>query len=164
MIRRPPRSTLFPYTTLFRSLAAIAAPFQSVAQLQGADRRLDPWVLLSRFTKSHRPFLVLLQSLLAWLRQAWMGNDFGELNLVFRAVKATVEGCVLDLSVQTMLHNACLFYNYITVFVIAWQHVMVGDETRGIFIDQHQAPELFWFNYLASLEYLPVRLEDAVVL
>src|SRR3712207_7992049 len=25
MIRRPPRSTLFPYTTLFRSLAAMAA-------------------------------------------------------------------------------------------------------------------------------------------
>src|SRR5687768_18054576 len=26
MIRRPPRSTLFPYTTLFRSLAAFAYP------------------------------------------------------------------------------------------------------------------------------------------
>src|SRR2546425_8703420 len=26
MIRRPPRSTLFPYTTLFRSLAAVALP------------------------------------------------------------------------------------------------------------------------------------------
>src|SRR3989442_9083329 len=26
MIRRPPRSTLFPYTTLFRSLAVIGAP------------------------------------------------------------------------------------------------------------------------------------------
>src|SRR2546429_7961587 len=26
MIRRPPRSTLFPYTTLFRSIAAIAIP------------------------------------------------------------------------------------------------------------------------------------------
>src|SRR3989441_10798870 len=26
MIRRPPRSTLFPYTTLFRSYAVIAAP------------------------------------------------------------------------------------------------------------------------------------------
>src|SRR5260370_25721941 len=26
MIRRPPRSTLFPYTTLFRSTAAAAAP------------------------------------------------------------------------------------------------------------------------------------------
>src|SRR3712207_8453703 len=27
MIRRPPRSTLFPYTTLFRSLAAVACSF-----------------------------------------------------------------------------------------------------------------------------------------
>src|SRR5260221_10610054 len=26
MIRRPPRSTLFPYTTLFRSLRSVAAP------------------------------------------------------------------------------------------------------------------------------------------
>src|SRR3712207_7584949 len=28
MIRRPPRSTLFPYTTLFRSLDAVAAAFE----------------------------------------------------------------------------------------------------------------------------------------
>src|SRR5258708_21198468 len=27
MIRRPPRSTLFPYTTLFRSLASVAATY-----------------------------------------------------------------------------------------------------------------------------------------
>src|SRR3989442_4198231 len=27
MIRRPPRSTLFPYTTLFRSLSAVLNPF-----------------------------------------------------------------------------------------------------------------------------------------
>src|SRR5436190_13803917 len=27
MIRRPPRSTLFPYTTLFRSVAAIRSPW-----------------------------------------------------------------------------------------------------------------------------------------
>ena len=27
MIRRPPRSTLFPYTTLFRSLSAVAIDF-----------------------------------------------------------------------------------------------------------------------------------------
>src|SRR5258705_6118200 len=31
MIRRPPRSTLFPYTTLFRSLAAVALRFSSCA-------------------------------------------------------------------------------------------------------------------------------------
>src|SRR5438309_5180230 len=33
MIRRPPRSTLFPYTTLFRS--------GSAQHLRGGDRRLD---------------------------------------------------------------------------------------------------------------------------
>src|SRR5687767_15956636 len=29
MIRRPPRSTLFPYTTLFRSVAAVEVPGES---------------------------------------------------------------------------------------------------------------------------------------
>src|SRR5260370_18436789 len=29
MIRRPPRSTLFPYTTLFRSIRALAGPFSA---------------------------------------------------------------------------------------------------------------------------------------
>src|SRR2546426_10911533 len=33
MIRRPPRSTLFPYTTLFRSHAAIVATREASAQL-----------------------------------------------------------------------------------------------------------------------------------
>src|SRR5258707_11990481 len=31
MIRRPPRSTLFPYTTLFRSLMALRAKMEQVA-------------------------------------------------------------------------------------------------------------------------------------
>src|SRR3712207_7119689 len=38
MIRRPPRSTLFPYTTLFRSQDAGAPPASSRQQLQGHDR------------------------------------------------------------------------------------------------------------------------------
>src|SRR5258705_11366384 len=38
MIRRPPRSTLFPYTTLFRSLA----PAKKVAVVACMDARLDP--------------------------------------------------------------------------------------------------------------------------
>src|SRR2546430_8097418 len=41
MIRRPPRSTLFPYTTLFRSLKS--TPDEAVASL-------DMIVLLTRFT------------------------------------------------------------------------------------------------------------------
>src|SRR2546426_2930931 len=38
MIRRPPRSTLFPYTTLFRSLPDMDAP--AVLQRLGADPEL----------------------------------------------------------------------------------------------------------------------------
>src|SRR5436189_5740713 len=44
MIRRPPRSTLFPYTTLFRSLKAlimIDAEHWSVTGAQPADLRLE---------------------------------------------------------------------------------------------------------------------------
>src|SRR3712207_6847090 len=36
MIRRPPRSTLFPYTTLFRSARA---PFQEIGLVGAGDRR-----------------------------------------------------------------------------------------------------------------------------
>src|SRR5256886_10652839 len=40
MIRRPPRSTLFPYTTLFRSLDEIVATklFDAAAKAQGVER------------------------------------------------------------------------------------------------------------------------------
>src|SRR5438105_9301046 len=51
MIRRPPRSTLFPYTTLFRSRAETAAPggrrshrrtrFGQAARRREVGRRLD---------------------------------------------------------------------------------------------------------------------------
>src|SRR3989449_4649334 len=35
MIRRPPRSTLFPYTTLFRSHVQLSAPRRPVEPVQG---------------------------------------------------------------------------------------------------------------------------------
>src|SRR3989442_7485454 len=48
MIRRPPRSTLFPYTTLFRSCDAIierlAARGQHPGHLEGYD--LGDWILI----------------------------------------------------------------------------------------------------------------------
>src|SRR3712207_7461676 len=56
MIRRPPRSTLFPYTTLFRSICldvlrsiqrqpeAVEAYLSEIAEAQGADARLDSLV------------------------------------------------------------------------------------------------------------------------
>src|SRR2546425_8857248 len=42
MIRRPPRSTLFPYTTLFRSPAqAVELPPQGVLELEVLGHRLE---------------------------------------------------------------------------------------------------------------------------
>src|SRR5688572_30969501 len=45
MIRRPPRSTLFPYTTLFRSQHALAAAVVQVAtnEPHAAVAALTPW-------------------------------------------------------------------------------------------------------------------------
>src|SRR3712207_8173689 len=45
MIRRPPRSTLFPYTTLFRSAAARRVDPDALRVGQPARRRLAPHAL-----------------------------------------------------------------------------------------------------------------------
>src|SRR2546425_7306766 len=47
MIRRPPRSTLFPYTTLFRSDESV-----SIRTRAGSDR----WYVFTAVTSSHGPF------------------------------------------------------------------------------------------------------------
>src|SRR2546429_6352068 len=39
MIRRPPRSTLFPYTTLFRSTPRTSLQSESEARVRSTDRR-----------------------------------------------------------------------------------------------------------------------------
>src|SRR2546430_6099751 len=45
MIRRPPRSTLFPYTTLFRSVAyPVSRPRRPRDRLRPGDDRLPPLV------------------------------------------------------------------------------------------------------------------------
>src|SRR2546427_11968343 len=46
MIRRPPRSTLFPYTTLFRSLGGVKVTRYFEAVRQRPDRSLiqDAWI------------------------------------------------------------------------------------------------------------------------
>src|SRR3712207_8701338 len=42
MIRRPPRSTLFPYTTLFRSWRSLSQPIRSANSLGLAEQTLGP--------------------------------------------------------------------------------------------------------------------------
>src|SRR3712207_8505738 len=48
MIRRPPRSTLFPYTTLFRSDPEVAAQLDHVQVVRGRARRAAPEVAALR--------------------------------------------------------------------------------------------------------------------
>src|SRR2546422_7560640 len=47
MIRRPPRSTLFPYTTLFRSPTGIALPHEQIGTIPDTEwkrrRFSQPW-------------------------------------------------------------------------------------------------------------------------
>src|SRR3712207_8895144 len=60
MIRRPPRSTLFPYTTLFRSARAVgtaAANATSVSPMTNSDRINPSSWLVQRTTGSYSPGL-----------------------------------------------------------------------------------------------------------
>src|SRR5438034_6223723 len=52
MIRRPPRSTLFPYTTLFRS-AQKAAIKLIPADPYNAERHLSRWAVAAKLPHSH---------------------------------------------------------------------------------------------------------------
>src|SRR5256885_13008737 len=47
MIRRPPRSTLFPYTTLFRSLAPLLGPSAMNAQTEAPATSMSIFVSLA---------------------------------------------------------------------------------------------------------------------
>src|ERR1039458_2574144 len=53
MIRRPPRSTLFPYTTLFRSLQATPSKWAEPKGFDHADRLIQPDRKSTRLNSSH---------------------------------------------------------------------------------------------------------------
>src|SRR5258708_13696912 len=44
MIRRPPRSTLFPYTTLFRSLAILVLPYGSKVESRAFVQTINSYL------------------------------------------------------------------------------------------------------------------------
>src|SRR3712207_7294070 len=54
MIRRPPRSPLFPYTTLFRSVASTAAPTSAAVGNSTKATRPLRLRISSRWTRSER--------------------------------------------------------------------------------------------------------------
>src|SRR3712207_7533741 len=59
MIRRPPRSTLFPYTTLFRSLDDAVIGRKHRMNPKCADPRLDPMLQALRISPSRTALSVM---------------------------------------------------------------------------------------------------------
>src|SRR3712207_7603395 len=60
MIRRPPRSTLFPYTTLFRSMIALGVHPAAVAFCYSVNLVYQFWIHTERVGKLPRPFEFVL--------------------------------------------------------------------------------------------------------
>src|SRR3712207_7691125 len=64
MIRRPPRSTLFPYTTLFRSRREVEA-HRAGLELRGVEQVVDELDEVLRVALHHRDHVLLLGGELA---------------------------------------------------------------------------------------------------
>src|SRR5262245_65075815 len=68
MIRHPPRSTLFPYTTLFRSASLSGPAYSHTCQPPGADaRRVMPSASASARSEEHTSELQSLRHLVCRL-------------------------------------------------------------------------------------------------
>src|SRR3989441_7720438 len=80
MIRRPPRSTLFPYTTLFRSVAAASSPVVTMALIGELDARGPFARAVLAVTVAQDVAVVVLLSLV--LAVAKLLTSAGALNLL----------------------------------------------------------------------------------
>src|SRR2546426_6242693 len=70
MIRRPPRSTLFPYTTLFRSIGFSANARHALARVTGTDFR-DAWLVVIDLPSLERREVAHLDD------DAWLDGPLG---------------------------------------------------------------------------------------
>src|SRR2546430_9852223 len=78
MIRRPPRSTLFPYTTLFRSEAALTRAFRLRDRLTFRERKLTESSYYSDVAGELDSAVTALESLLQeYPDDAWAINNLG---------------------------------------------------------------------------------------
>src|SRR3712207_5355316 len=108
MIRRPPRSTLFPYTTLFRSATDSAAdrwqlPYPTyrlaVGDVDGDGRSeaLVGVVKPTRYDSTVARRLFIFKNVCGHIRPLWMGSRLGGMLIDFRLVGRRV---------RTLQHDA----------------------------------------------------------
>src|SRR3712207_9111915 len=68
MIRRPPRSTLFPYTTLFRSRLAGLNPAGVICEVMNDDGTMARVKDLVPYCRRHEPKMITVADLIAYRR------------------------------------------------------------------------------------------------
>src|SRR5256885_10165579 len=88
MIRRPPRSTLFPYTTLFRSVIAICV-FDASVQLVGSVGLLNQYSdrKSTRLNSSH---LVISYAVFCLKKKKKTGMNLGPVGMRVRLIRCAV--------------------------------------------------------------------------
>src|SRR5688572_31597163 len=100
MIRRPPRSTLFPYTTLFRSLLATQVSWSEQAE----------HVLATKCTKDTKPATHPLDTLLKQVRSEEHTSELqSQSNLVCRLLLEKKK----QQKIKIQHHNIQYYYNNI---------------------------------------------------
>src|SRR5690348_17593091 len=102
MIRRPPRSTLFPYTTLFRSSEvkmATAAPFDLVPSTLSCSAR-SPYRVAPERTK-----------LLPWIDATFVDRKSTRLNSSHPSISYAVF-CLKKKKKKTTTHTTNLIHQY----------------------------------------------------
>src|SRR3712207_9438540 len=107
MIRRPPRSTLFPYTTLFRSAGMIYALYQT-----------DAWYLQG-FRGGLIAFTAAVMGGIGNLRGAGLGG--------------LIIGCVQQISDNRIggERTVVVVFAYLTLIMTLGPPGLVGEETRA---------------------------------
>src|SRR3712207_7539669 len=88
MIRRPPRSTLFPYTTLFRS--DLAAPVSHIWFFKGVPSRIG--YLLDMAPKELEKVLYFAASIVTWVDDDAREKDLNSLEKEVQKVLDSYEG------------------------------------------------------------------------
>src|SRR5258708_6352044 len=150
MIRRPPRSTLFPYTTLFRSRSAFRRRLRRYAE----DQRADSSYAFFLFRKSDHALVggLTLANIRRGVAQAgslgyWTGEPFARRGLMSGAVSALVPFAFSSLRLHR-IEAACIPTNAASIRVVG----------RSSFVREGYAREYLCINGMWQDHLLFARL------